>query len=72
MMGQQTKTHSILESITNTGIGVLTTLIFSPIIYSMIGMEYTYSQLGMATILFTILSIIRGYIVRRFFNNKIK
>ena len=71
MMGQQTKTHSILESITNTGIGVLITLIFSPIIYSMVGMKYTYSQLGMATILFTILSIIRGYIVRRFFN-KIK
>jgi membrane protein implicated in regulation of membrane protease activity len=70
-MGQQTKTHSILESITNTGIGVLITLIFSPIIYSMVGMKYTYSQLGMATILFTILSIIRGYIVRRFFN-KIK
>ena len=71
MMGQQTKTHSILESITNTGIGVLITLIFSPIIYSMVGMKYTYSQLGMATILFTILSIARGYIVRRFFN-KIK
>lgn len=71
-MGQQTKTHSILESVTNTAIGLLTTLVFSPIIYSMIGMEYTYSQLGMATILFTILSIIRGYIVRRFFNKKTK
>lgn len=62
----------MLESVTNTAIGLLTTLVFSPIIYSMIGMEYTYSQLGMATILFTILSIIRGYIVRRFFNKKIK
>lgn len=71
-MGQQTKKHSMLESVTNTAIGLLTTLVFSPIIYSMIGMEYTYSQLGMATILFTILSIIRGYIVRRFFNKKIK
>jgi hypothetical protein len=69
-MGQQTKKHSMLESITNTSIGLLTTLIFSPIIYSMIGMEYTYSQLGMATVLFTILSIIRGYIIRRWFNKK--
>lgn len=69
-MGQQTKTNSIIESITNTGIGLLTTLIFSPIIYSMIGMEYTYKQLGMATVLFTILSIVRGYVVRRWFNKK--
>lgn len=69
-MGQQTKKYSMLESITNTGIGLLTTLIFSPVIYSMIGMEYTYKQLGMATVLFTILSIIRGYIVRRWFNKK--
>jgi membrane protein implicated in regulation of membrane protease activity len=70
-MGQQTKKHSILESITNTTIGVLITFIFSPIIYDMVGIEYTYSQLGMATILFTILSIVRGYIVRRFFNKQI-
>jgi len=69
-MGQQTKTNSIIESITNTGIGLLTTLIFSPIIYNIIGMEYTYKQLGMATILFTILSIVRGYVVRRWFNKK--
>jgi membrane protein implicated in regulation of membrane protease activity len=70
-MGQQTKKNSILESITNTTIGVLITFIFSPIIYDMVGIEYTYSQLGMATILFTILSIVRGYIVRRFFNKQI-
>lgn len=71
-MGQQTKKHSIFESITNTIIGLLTTLIFSPVIYGLVGIKYTYSQLGMATVLFTILSIIRGYIIRRFFNNKIK
>jgi hypothetical protein len=71
-MAHQSKKHSMIESITNTIIGLLTTLIFSPIIYSMIGMEYTYKQLGLATLLFTILSIIRGYIVRRFFNKKVK
>lgn len=69
-MGTQTKTNSILESLSNTGIGLLTTLIFSPIIYSMVGMSYTYSQLGWVTVLFTALSIVRGYIIRRFFNKK--
>jgi len=69
-MGEQTKKNSIIESITNTLIGIITTFIFSPIIYSMVGITYTFSQLGMATILFTILSIARGYIIRRWFNKK--
>ena len=69
-MGTQSKLNSILESLSNTAIGLLTTLIFSPIIYSMVGMTYTYSQLGLVTVLFTILSIIRSYIIRRFFNKK--
>lgn len=69
-MGTQTKFNSILESISNTAIGLVTTLIFSPIIYNMVGMTYTYSQLGLVTVLFTILSIVRGYIIRRFFNKK--
>lgn len=69
-MGQQTKKNSIIESIVNTLSGLLVTLIFSPFIYSIVGIQYTYSQLGVATILFTILSIVRGYIVRRFFNKK--
>ena len=69
-MGAQTKWHSILESTFNTVIGLITTLIFSPIIYSLVGIQYTYSQLGAATVLFTVLSIIRGYVIRRFFNKK--
>lgn len=69
-MGTQTKLNSILESISNTAIGLITTLIFSPFIYNMVGMVYTYSQLGLVTILFTLLSIVRGYIIRRFFNKK--
>ena len=69
-MGTQTKFNSILESISNTAIGLVTTLIFSPIIYNMVGMVYTYGQLGLVTVLFTLLSIVRGYIIRRFFNKK--
>jgi hypothetical protein len=70
-MGHQSKRNSILESITNTLTGLLTTLIFSPLIYGLVGIKYTFSQLGLATILFTILSIARGYVIRRFFNKKI-
>lgn len=69
-MGTQTKLNSILESVSNTAIGLITTLIFSPFIYNMVGMVYTYGQLGLVTVLFTLLSIVRGYIIRRFFNKK--
>lgn len=69
-MGTQTKLNSMLESISNVAIGLLTTLIFSPIIYHIVGMTYTYSQLGIVTVLFTIISIVRSYIIRRFFNKK--
>lgn len=69
-MGTQTKLNSIIESISNTLIGLITTLIFSPFIYKMVGMTYTYKQLGVVTVMFTMLSIVRGYIIRRFFNKK--
>jgi ABC-type bacteriocin/lantibiotic exporter with double-glycine peptidase domain len=69
-MGTQSRWNSILESLSNTAVGMLTTLIFSPIIYKTVGMTYTYSQLGAVTILFTTLSIVRSYIIRRFFNKK--
>jgi membrane protein implicated in regulation of membrane protease activity len=69
-MGQQTKKSSIIESIVNTLSGLLITLIFSPFIYGLVGIKYTFSQLGLATILFMILSIARGYVIRRFFNKK--
>ena len=69
-MGSQSKLGSIVESISNTAVGLLTTLILSPFIYDFVGMKYTYTQLGVATVLFTLISIIRGYIIRRFFNKK--
>ena len=68
----QSKKHSILESISNVAIGFLTTLVLSPFIYSLCGITYTWNQLGGVTIIFTIVSILRSYIIRRFFNHKHK
>ena len=60
----------MLESITNVAIGFVITLVCSPFIYTLCGMEYTWGQLGWVTVIFTLLSIIRSYIIRRFFNKK--
>lgn len=66
----QSKKLSFIEAVFNTAIGLITTLVFSPLIYWMIGVQMTYNQMSGATVLFTILSIARNFIIRRFFNKK--
>lgn len=67
----QTKKGSLTEAIINTCIGFIVTLLASPLIYWMCGVKMSGLQMGYATLLFTILSIARGYIVRRYFNKLI-
>lgn len=69
--GYQTKKFSLIEAITNTLIGYFVTLICSPFIYWVCEVEISFNKLTLVTLLFTLLSIIRGYVIRRFFN-KIK
>lgn len=64
----QTKKRSFKEAVSNTVIGYFITLICSPLLYWMCGIEYRASQLCVVTLLFTVLSVLRGYFVRRFFN----
>ena len=66
----QTKKSSFIEALVNTFIGLLITMIFSPIIYWICDVIISYPQMTLATILFTIISIIRNYIIRRLFNKK--
>ena len=66
----QTKKGSFIESLTNVGVGFIVTLIFSPLIYWICDIEISHTQIGEATLLFTILSVVRSYVIRRFFNNK--
>jgi membrane protein implicated in regulation of membrane protease activity len=66
---KQSKKESLIEACTNTGVGFLTTLIFSYPIYYWFGVKINTSQLAGVTVLFTIISIVRSYIIRRWFNN---
>lgn len=68
---QQSKRDSLIEAIVNTFIGFIITCIFSPLIYWFIGVPISYTQMGFSTLLFTILSILRGYVIRRYFNGKL-
>ncbi len=67
----QTKRNSLIESIVNTAIGFTVTLLFSPLIYWVCNVKISGTQQLSATVLFTILSVIRGYLIRRYFNKKV-
>lgn len=64
----QTKKGSLLEALTNTFVGFLITLAFSPLINKTCGIKASYPQMALSTFCFTILSIARGYIIRRVSN----
>lgn len=68
----QSKKHSIIESITQTLIGLITSLLIQLILYPLLNITVTFSQNLIITFVFFVASIIRGYLVRRIFNNKLK
>ena len=66
----QSKKQSFIESITNTAIGFVISLAATFIIFPLVGFESSLSKNLIVTLCFTIVSIARGYFIRRFFNNK--
>lgn len=67
----QSKKHSIIESISNTVIGLAVSFIAQLVIYPLMEIPVTIKQNLLITLIFFLLSFIRGYLIRRFFN-KIK
>lgn len=65
---QQTRLESLLEVFINVSIGWVVALITQLIVFPLYGIQVTIGeQLGISVI-FTSVSIVRGYIVRRWFN----
>lgn len=66
----QTKKQSVFESITQTLIGLATSIAVQLVIYPLMGIPVSLKQNVIITIVFFTVSIIRGYLVRRYFNRK--
>jgi hypothetical protein len=65
----QTKAHSLLESMTTVGIGFIVAVCSQYLIYPLFGIDLGFGEnLGVASC-FTVISLIRSYIVRRVFNS---
>lgn len=66
----QSKKQSFLETVIQTFIGLATSILIQMILYPAMGIPVTLSQNVIITIVFFAVSILRGYLVRRFFNKR--
>lgn len=64
----QSKKQSLKETGISTIIGLLVSLITQILVFPLYGLEVKFNQNIQITIIFTAISIIRGYLVRRYFN----
>ena len=67
-MSNQTRLVSLVETLLNTAIGFIVSYLAWPPIAATAGLEYTGGQHAAVTAAFTLLSVVRGYVIRRFFN----
>ena len=64
----QSKKHSLIESVTQTVVGLVVSFCIQLVIYPMLNIPVTLSQNVIITTVFFVASIGRGYIIRRIFN----
>lgn len=67
---KQSKKQSFLESTTNTALGFVINFIATFIIFPIMEIDSTFVKNIGVTMFFTAISLLRGYLVRRYFNNK--
>ena len=58
---------SLVESVANTGAGFLVSLLIQITLFSMMGIETTTTQNLLMSGVFTLASLVRGYLMRRLF-----
>jgi hypothetical protein len=68
----QTKKESLAEAITNVFIGYWINFCANLVILPLIGFNISLEQNLFIGLLYTIISVARSYVIRRFFNSKLK
>ena len=68
----QSKRDSLIETLTNVGIGWFISFIANMLVLPLFGYNINLTDGVLISIIFTVISIVRGYVVRRWFNSKDK
>ena len=66
----QSKKDSLIESLTSTTIGWLIGVILNMSVLPLFDYNITVIDSLWVSLIFTVVSVIRGYVIRRFFNSK--
>ena len=66
----QSKKQSLIESLTSTTIGIIIGIVLNLTILPVFGYPVSLSDSLWISVIFTVISIIRSYIIRRWFNSK--
>ncbi|QQV91554.1 hypothetical protein Peternella1_18 [Winogradskyella phage Peternella_1] len=66
----QSKKQSFTEALSNTAVGFIVSYISTFLIFPLVGFTSSPGKNLIITCYFTIVSILRGYVIRRWFNNK--
>ena len=64
----QNKKLSLIETIAQTLIGLATSILIQLVLYPIMNIPVTFNQNVIITLVFFVVSIVRGYVVRRIFN----
>ena len=68
----QTKRQSLIETLTSVFVGWLIGVILNLTILPLFDYNITVVDSLWVSLIFTVISVIRGYVIRRFFNSKEK
>lgn len=66
----QTKTQSLIESVTNVAIGYFVALLSQLLVFPMFGIHVSIGDNIAIGLWFTAISVVRSYVVRRWFNKR--
>lgn len=68
----QSKLESLIEAKVNTVIGMVVSFVLGMYLYPMFGFNVTPAQNVTIMAIFTVVSVIRSYTIRRIFNRRLK
>lgn len=68
----QSKVMSAVESVTNIGVGMLVALATQMAIFPLFGLQVTFGENLAILAIFTAVSFIRSYLLRRVFDRQVK
>lgn len=71
-MSSQSKIESFVETSINTAIGYVVALISQLLVFPLVGIDVPFSTNLEIGAWFTVISVARGYVIRRWFNARLK